>query len=35
MNYLEAVLWLVSLPVLIIVTYQLIKYFIKRMKYID
>ncbi len=35
MNYLEAVLWLISLPVLIIVTYQLIKYFIKRMKYID
>ncbi len=35
MNYLEAVLWLISLPILIIVTYQLIKYFIKRMKYID
>ena len=35
MNYLEAVLWLVSWPVLIIVSYLLIKYFLKRMKYIS
>jgi len=35
MNYLEAVLWLVSWPILIIISFQLIKYFLKRMKYIS
>jgi len=35
MNYLEAVLWLASLPLLVIIAYQLIKYSLKRMKYID
>ena len=35
MNYLEAVLWLVSWPILIIISFQLIKYSLKRMKYIN
>ena len=35
MNYLEAVLWLVSWPILIIISFQLIKYLLKRLKYID
>jgi len=35
MNYLEAVLWLVSWPILIIISFQLIKYALKKMKYIS
>ena len=35
MNYFEAVLWLVSWPILIIISFQLIKYFLKKMKYIN
>ena len=34
MNYLESILWLISWPVLIIVSYQLVKYFLKRVKYL-
>ncbi len=34
MNYLESILWIISWPVLIIVSYQLIKYFLKKMNYL-
>ena len=32
MNYLESILWIASWPLLIIVSYQLIKYFLKKVK---
>lgn len=34
MNYLESILWLISWPVLIIVSYQLVKYFLKKVKFL-
>ena len=34
MNYLESILWLVSWPILIIVVYQLVKYFLKKVNYL-
>lgn len=33
MNHLESIIWLLGWPVLIIITYQLIKYFLKKMKF--
>ena len=33
MEYLTSILWLLSWPVLIIVTFQLVKFFTKKMKY--
>jgi len=35
MNYTESILWLFAWPVLIIVSFQLIKYFLKKMKYLQ
>lgn len=32
MKYLEPIIWLISWPILIIVSYQLVKYFIKKLK---
>lgn len=32
MNYLESIIWIISWPVLIIVSYQLVKYFLKKVK---
>jgi len=34
MSYLEAVIWLLSWPVLIFATFQLIKYILKRVDYL-
>jgi len=34
MNHLESILWLISWPVLIIVVYQLVKYFLKKVNYL-
>ena len=34
MNYLESILWLISWPVLIIVAYQFVKYFLRKVKYL-
>jgi hypothetical protein len=34
MSYLEAVIWLISWPVLIFATFQLIKYILKRVNYL-
>lgn len=30
MSYFESIIWLISWPVLIIVSYQLVKYFLKK-----
>lgn len=32
MNYFESIVWLFSWPLLIVVTYQLVKYFLKKTK---
>jgi hypothetical protein len=32
MNYIEPILWLISWPVLIILSYQLIKFVLKKVK---
>ncbi len=34
MSYFESILWLISWPVLIIISYQLVKYFLKKEKYL-
>ena len=34
MNYFESILWIISWPVLIIVSYQLIKYFLKKVRFL-
>jgi len=34
MDYTETIFWLIGWPVLIIISYQLIKYFLKKMKYL-
>jgi len=34
MNYIESILWFISWPVLIIVTYQLVKYILKKVNYL-
>lgn len=34
MKYLEPILWLLSWPVFIIITYQAVKYFLKKMKFL-
>jgi len=33
MSYIEAIIWLISWPVLIVITFQLIKYFLKKLKW--
>lgn len=33
MNYTESIIWLIGWPVFITVSYQLIKYFLKKMNY--
>lgn len=32
MNYIESIIWIICWPVLIIVSYQLVKYFLKKVK---
>jgi hypothetical protein len=34
MSYFESILWLISWPVLIIISYQLVKYFLKKENYL-
>ena len=34
MNYLESILWLISWPVLIIISFYLIKYLLKKVNYL-
>lgn len=33
MNYLESIIWIISWPLLIIASYQLIKYVLKKVKF--
>ena len=35
MHYLESIIWLISWPVLIIFSYQLVKYFLKKVKFFE